>query len=83
MTQFLVVLNNGHEVVRNQILSVDSLPTVKEAYYIVQQLDKQKQVSEIVNTRIELSWCLCYLKIAKQMLEHFNGKKKTIGNQTR
>ena len=42
-------LNSGYEVVRNQILSMDPLPNVNKAYYIVQQVEKQKQMSEIMN----------------------------------
>ncbi|GKD45704.1 hypothetical protein Tco_1270349, partial [Tanacetum coccineum] len=37
------------ESVRNQILPVDPLPNINKAYYIVQQVEKQKQVTHQVN----------------------------------
>lgn len=49
LIQFLMGLNSGYEVVRNQILSMDPLPNVNKAYYIVQLVEKQKQMSEIMN----------------------------------
>lgn len=48
LMQFLMRLNNDYESVRNQILSMDSFPTVNKAYYIVQQVEKQKQVTSNV-----------------------------------
>ncbi|GJS68099.1 retrovirus-related pol polyprotein from transposon TNT 1-94 [Tanacetum coccineum] len=38
-------LNDDYESVRSQILAMDPLPTVNKAYYIVQQIEKQKQVT--------------------------------------
>ncbi|PWA39367.1 hypothetical protein CTI12_AA506450 [Artemisia annua] len=43
LIQFLMKLNDEYESVRNQILAMDPLPTVNKAYYIVQQIEKQKQ----------------------------------------
>nr|GEV60494.1 hypothetical protein [Tanacetum cinerariifolium] len=45
LIQFLMKLNNEYESVRSQILAMDPLPTVNKAYYIVQQIEKQKQVT--------------------------------------
>nr|XP_043639702.1 uncharacterized protein LOC122610813 [Erigeron canadensis] len=45
LMQFLMKLNDDYESVRNQILSMDPLPTINKAYYIVQQVEKQKQVT--------------------------------------
>nr|GEW77769.1 hypothetical protein [Tanacetum cinerariifolium] len=42
--QFLMKLSDGYEFVRSQILATDPLPRVNKAYYIVQQIEKQKQV---------------------------------------
>ncbi|GJV83787.1 retrovirus-related pol polyprotein from transposon TNT 1-94 [Tanacetum coccineum] len=45
LIQFLMKLNDEYESVRSQILAMDPLPTVNKAYYIVQQIKKQKQVT--------------------------------------
>ncbi|GJV30428.1 pyridoxal 5'-phosphate synthase-like subunit PDX1.2 [Tanacetum coccineum] len=38
-------LNDEYELVRSQIFAMDPLPTINKAYYIVQQIKKQKQVT--------------------------------------
>ena len=38
-------LNDEYEYVRSQLLAMDPLPTVNKAYYTVQQIEKQKQVT--------------------------------------
>ncbi|PWA71475.1 hypothetical protein CTI12_AA280540 [Artemisia annua] len=43
LMQFLMRLNDDFEAVRNQVLSMDPLPNINKAYYIVQQVEKQKQ----------------------------------------
>nr|XP_043611556.1 uncharacterized protein LOC122583197 [Erigeron canadensis] len=48
LVQFLMKLNNDYESVRNQILAMDPLPNVKKAYCIIQQVEKQKQVTHHV-----------------------------------
>lgn len=48
LMQFLMRLNDDYEAVRSQILSMDPLPNVNRAYYIVQQVEKQKQVTNNV-----------------------------------
>ncbi|GKA24643.1 NSP-interacting kinase 1-like protein [Tanacetum coccineum] len=48
LMQFLMRLNDDFEAVRNQILSMDPLPNLNKAYYIVQQVEKQKQVTHQV-----------------------------------
>ncbi|GKC55024.1 hypothetical protein Tco_1077769 [Tanacetum coccineum] len=45
LIQFVMKLNDDYESVRSQILAMDSLLTVNKAYYIVQQIEKQKQVT--------------------------------------
>ncbi|GJR76061.1 retrovirus-related pol polyprotein from transposon TNT 1-94 [Tanacetum coccineum] len=45
LIQFLMKLNDEYEFVRSQILAIDPLPNVNKAYYIVQQIEKQKQVT--------------------------------------
>ncbi|GJT84348.1 NSP-interacting kinase 1-like protein [Tanacetum coccineum] len=45
LMQFLMRLNDDFEAVRNQILSIDTLLNLNKAYYIVQQVEKQKQVT--------------------------------------
>ncbi|GJU58550.1 hypothetical protein Tco_1236316 [Tanacetum coccineum] len=48
LIQFLMRLNDYFEAVRNQILSMDPLLNLNKAYYIVQQVEKQKQVTHQV-----------------------------------
>nr|GEZ86353.1 hypothetical protein [Tanacetum cinerariifolium] len=45
LIQFLMKLNNEYESVRSQILAMDPLLTVNKTNYIVQQIEKQKQVT--------------------------------------
>ncbi|GJT01739.1 retrovirus-related pol polyprotein from transposon TNT 1-94 [Tanacetum coccineum] len=45
LIHFLMKLNDEYESVRSQILAMDPLPTVNKAYYIVQHIEKQKQVT--------------------------------------
>ena len=45
LIQFLMKLNDEYESVRSQILAMDPLTTVNKEYYIVQQIEKQKQVT--------------------------------------
>ncbi|GKC45478.1 retrovirus-related pol polyprotein from transposon TNT 1-94 [Tanacetum coccineum] len=45
LIQFLMKLNDEYESVRSQILAMDPLPTVNKAYYIVQQIEIQKKVT--------------------------------------
>ncbi|GJY93370.1 uncharacterized mitochondrial protein-like protein [Tanacetum coccineum] len=45
LMQFLMKLSNILSAVRSQILGMDSLPNVNKAYYIVQQIEKHKQVT--------------------------------------
>lgn len=39
---FLMKLNDEYESVRSQILATDPLPNMNKAYYIAQQIEKQK-----------------------------------------
>ena len=43
LIQFLMKLNDEFESVRSQLLAMDSLHNVNKAYYLVQQIEKQKQ----------------------------------------
>ncbi|GJR36640.1 NSP-interacting kinase 1-like protein [Tanacetum coccineum] len=45
LIQFLMKLNDEYESVRSQILDMNPLPTVNKVYYINQQIEKQKQVT--------------------------------------
>jgi len=46
MLQFLMGLNSTYDTTRGQILSMDPFPSVNRAYYILQQLEKQRQVTD-------------------------------------
>ncbi|GKB91690.1 hypothetical protein Tco_0963962 [Tanacetum coccineum] len=45
LMQFLMKLNDDFKYAISQIFSIDHLPNVNKAYYIVQQVEKQKQVT--------------------------------------
>nr|GEW00252.1 hypothetical protein [Tanacetum cinerariifolium] len=45
LVRFLMKLDNDYESIRNQILPMDPLPNVNKAYYIVQQVEKKKQMT--------------------------------------
>nr|GEX79053.1 sulfotransferase 16 [Tanacetum cinerariifolium] len=48
LIQFLMKLSDGYESVRSQILAMGPLPSVNKAYYIMQQIEKHKQVTNHV-----------------------------------
>lgn len=43
--QFLMKLNESFENIRSQIMGMDPLPTINKAYNLVQQVEKQKQIT--------------------------------------
>ncbi|GJT50340.1 retrotransposon protein, putative, ty1-copia subclass [Tanacetum coccineum] len=49
LMHFLMRLNDDFEAVRNQIMSMDPFPNINKAYYIVQQVEKHKQVTHNVS----------------------------------
>ena len=51
LMQFLMGLNTNYDQTRGQILAMDPLPSVSRAYYILQQLEKQHQVTEGTHVR--------------------------------
>ncbi|GJV28575.1 retrovirus-related pol polyprotein from transposon TNT 1-94 [Tanacetum coccineum] len=75
LIQFLMKLNNEYESVRSQILAMDPLPTVNKAYYIVQQIEKQKQVT---NHTFEPTAFFANTNNKGQS----GGRKETKGNRT-
>ncbi|XP_048492826.1 uncharacterized protein LOC125493477 [Beta vulgaris subsp. vulgaris] len=46
LMQFLLGLNNDFENAINNILSMEPLPSMNKAFYLVQQVQKQKEVSD-------------------------------------
>jgi len=51
LLQFLMGLNSGYDQTRGQILSTDPLPSINHAYYILQQIEKQKQITNAVSLK--------------------------------
>ncbi|KAF7825622.1 NADPH-dependent aldo-keto reductase, chloroplastic-like [Senna tora] len=49
LVQFLMGLNQVFEVIRSQILSLDSLPTVNKAFAMVVNVETEKQISLALN----------------------------------
>lgn len=50
LLQFLMGLNGSYDT-QGQILSMDPLPSVNRAYYIIQHAEKQQQVTDVINVR--------------------------------
>nr|GEX67240.1 hypothetical protein [Tanacetum cinerariifolium] len=46
LMQFLMKLSDEYKAVRSQILGMDPLPNINKACYIVQHIEKQKQVTQ-------------------------------------
>ena len=44
-------LNDSYEQTRGQILPMDPLPNVNRAYYILHQIEKQRQVTDVFLAR--------------------------------
>ncbi|GKB09392.1 uncharacterized mitochondrial protein-like protein [Tanacetum coccineum] len=51
LIQFLMKLNDECESVRSQVLAMDPLHSVNKAYYIVQQIEKQKQIDILIGAK--------------------------------
>ncbi|KAL2248515.1 UNVERIFIED_CONTAM: hypothetical protein Sindi_2703800 [Sesamum indicum] len=45
LIQFLMGLNDAYDHVRNQILLMDPLPSIGKAYYMILQVEKQREVN--------------------------------------
>lgn len=48
--QFLVNLNREYDSVELQILSIDPLPILEMAHYLVSQVETHKQINNYVST---------------------------------
>lgn len=55
LMQFLLGLNSSFENVISNILATDPLPSINRAYYIVQQNEKQKEISGFNHVNHEVS----------------------------
>lgn len=52
--RFLMGLNSSYGDVRDQILAMDPLPSVSRAYYIIQQTEKQRKITNVVRENKKL-----------------------------
>lgn len=52
LMQFLVGLGDVFEGVRNNSLSMDPLSTINKAYYMVQQVERQKEITKVVSVSV-------------------------------
>jgi len=79
LIQFLMGLNSNHNVLRNQILALEPLPTLNRAYYLIQQAEKQRQVSDAIRVKFEAEACAVqkqgYNPIKKYFKRGKNGKR--------
>lgn len=55
LMQFLMALNDGYENMRGNVLAMDPLPPVNRAFHLVQQVEKQKQVTGNIQAEAESS----------------------------
>lgn len=54
LIRFLMGLNSGYNSMKGQILAKDPLSTVNRAYQIIQQIEKQKQVTDVMQIKQEV-----------------------------
>ncbi|KAK9715536.1 hypothetical protein RND81_06G171300 [Saponaria officinalis] len=52
---FLMGLHDSYDVLRTNILSMEPMPTINKAYSIVQQIESQKQISNVLNLHQDVS----------------------------
>lgn len=50
LIQFLLGFNNDFDNAINSVLAMDPLPSLSRVFYLVQQLEKQKEVSSLNST---------------------------------
>uniref|UniRef100_A0A803MDX4 Reverse transcriptase Ty1/copia-type domain-containing protein n=1 Tax=Chenopodium quinoa TaxID=63459 RepID=A0A803MDX4_CHEQI len=55
LIQFLMALNEGFENIRGSILAMEPLPPVNRAFHLVQQQEKQKEITGNMTTNTEVS----------------------------
>lgn len=77
LMQFIIRLNMVYDSVRNHILSMDPFPSVNQVYYLVQQIEKQKQSNANFFRNFEMS--TFFLKAATSS-KNYTDKKKFKGN---
>ncbi|KAK9732602.1 hypothetical protein RND81_04G009300 [Saponaria officinalis] len=59
LIQFLMGLNHQHEYVKTTILFMDLLPTLTKTFALLQNIDKQKQITDVVEVLAEANAYAC------------------------
>ncbi|XP_021744964.1 uncharacterized protein LOC110710936 [Chenopodium quinoa] len=77
LIQFLMGLNRGYQNVRENILSMDPLPSVNKAFHLVQQTKKQKKVSGDMQDIAEAST----FQLTKEVRQYVSAKQNDSRNQ--
>ncbi|XP_074267204.1 uncharacterized protein LOC141590514 [Silene latifolia] len=63
LIQFLMGLNNGYDTIRTQILSMDPLPTINRVLGMLQNIERQKQVTESVEVLADATAYAAYKSV--------------------
>uniref|UniRef100_A0A803LHY7 Retrotransposon Copia-like N-terminal domain-containing protein n=1 Tax=Chenopodium quinoa TaxID=63459 RepID=A0A803LHY7_CHEQI len=77
MIDFLMGLNRGYDNLKQNIIGMDLLPTVNKAYQMVLQVEKQKEISGMMESGVEAS----ALVASKQQIKYPH-LKSGFGNST-
>ena len=75
-------LNSSYDQTRGQILSMDPLPIVNHAYYILQQLEKQRQITEVFHVKADAE-VFTVAKSSSKNPVHSNKKENKKGKMDR
>ncbi|KAK9666075.1 hypothetical protein RND81_14G158600 [Saponaria officinalis] len=59
LIQFLMGLNNSYESIKTHVLSMDLLPPINKAFAILQNVGRQKQISDTVEVLAEANAYAC------------------------
>ncbi|XP_074265967.1 uncharacterized protein LOC141588422 [Silene latifolia] len=73
LIQFLMGLNGGFENVKTNVLSMEPLPPLNKAYALLQQVEKQKQVIDVVDVLAEAN---AYASASARQSDHKQGNWK-------
>lgn len=80
LMQFLMGLNDNFENIRSQVLPMEPLPTVNRAYYLVQQVERQKEVTNGKQTTQENSALNANRQYNNSQSNYNNNKQNTNNN---
>lgn len=74
--QFLMGLNEGFEVSKNQILMQDPLPSANRVYAMLQSVESQKTICKTFDENLEATTMAVKAQMGRKSLINKNGFKK-------